>query len=134
MYSQPEINMTELMIGRHAQNSPALHYVEEEATTTYTHADCERFSSQLAELLAAQGLQQGDRVAVMLPKSPQLIFAALAVWRMGCVFVPLFAAFEKDAIKVRLQDSNTKVVITDTTNRKKFDFTSEAAEDFDHHH
>jgi acetyl-CoA synthetase len=92
MYSQPEINMTELMIGRHLKSNPALHYVDDDLTTTYTHADCERYSNQLAALLAAHhGLEKGDRVAVMLPKSPQLVFAALGLWRMGLVFVPLFA-------------------------------------------
>lgn len=125
MYSQSEVNMTELMIGRHTQSNPALHYVEDDVTTTYTHADCERYSNQLALLLAKQGLMKGDRVAVMLPKSPQLVFAALAIWRLGCVFVPLFAAFEQTAIMVRLNDSCAKVVITDTMNRKKFDFTAD---------
>ena len=112
------------MIGRHIQSNPALHYVEDDVTTTYTYADCEQYSNQLALLLANQGLQKGDRVAVMLPKSPQLVMAALAIWRLGCVFVPLFAAFEQTAIKVRLEDSGARAVISDTSNRHKFDFTA----------
>lgn len=140
MYSQPEINMTELMIGRHAQSDAALHYVDvvedvhgvqgDITCETFTHADCERYSSQLASLLEKQGLKKGDRVAVMLPKSPQLVIASLGLWRLGYVFVPLFAAFERDAIKVRLLDSQAKVVVTDTINRQKFDFISDE-EDID---
>jgi acetyl-CoA synthetase len=132
MYSTPQINMTDLMINRHLESNPALFYLEEDdVTRTYSYADCERYSSQLSALLANKGLEKGDRVAVMLPKSPQLVFAALGLWRMGYVFVPLFAAFERDAIKIRLEDSGAKVVITDIINRNKFNFIFETDYDID---
>ena len=124
MYSKPQINMTDLLISRHNFKNKALIYIDGDDLKTYTYEDCERLSSHLAILLADQGVQKGDRIAVMLPKSPQIVIAALALWRMGCIFVPLFAAFEKDAIRIRLSDSCAKIVITDTVNRDKFNFTS----------
>ncbi|ATU97751.1 amonabactin biosynthesis non-ribosomal peptide synthetase AmoF [Aeromonas salmonicida] len=44
---------------------------------------------QMAASLQASGVQPGDRVGVMLARSPQAIFAPLAVLLAGAVYVPL---------------------------------------------
>ncbi|MGY3885640.1 amonabactin biosynthesis non-ribosomal peptide synthetase AmoF [Aeromonas aquatica] len=46
-------------------------------------------SEQMASALQAAGVQPGDRVGVMLARSPQAIFAQLAVLLAGAVYVPL---------------------------------------------
>ncbi|WP_270830769.1 amonabactin biosynthesis non-ribosomal peptide synthetase AmoF [Aeromonas sp. QDB03] len=46
-------------------------------------------SEQMAAALQAAGVQPGDRVGVMLARSPQAIFAQLAVLLAGAVYVPL---------------------------------------------
>ena len=45
-----------------------------------TTAELERRSSQLAGALAARGLGFGDRLALGLPNSPELMMAAFAAW------------------------------------------------------
>lgn len=44
---------------------------------------------QLASALVRQGVQPGDRVALVLPRSPELVQALLGVARAGAAFVPL---------------------------------------------
>ncbi|WP_219593796.1 non-ribosomal peptide synthetase [Aeromonas salmonicida] len=58
-----------------------------EASVSYEEllARCE----QMAAALQASGVQPGDRVGVMLARSPQAIFAQLAVLLAGAVYVPL---------------------------------------------
>lgn len=58
-----------------------------EASVSYEAllARCE----QMAAALQASGVQPGDRVGVMLARSPQAIFAQLAVLLAGAVYVPL---------------------------------------------
>ncbi|CAE7770668.1 Acsm3, partial [Symbiodinium microadriaticum] len=56
----------------------------------------------------------------MLPKGPHIVIAALATWRLGAVYVPLFTAFGPEAIGIRLKDANANIVITDQANRSKF--------------
>jgi acetyl-CoA synthetase len=62
---------------------------------------------------------RGDHVATLLPKCPELLIAAVGLWRLGAVHVPLFTAFGPDAISFRLDDASARVVITDTRNSGK---------------
>jgi amino acid adenylation domain-containing protein len=61
--------------------------IQGEASVSYEAllARCE----QMAAALQASGVQPGDRVGVMLVRSPQAIFAQLAVLLAGAVYVPL---------------------------------------------
>ncbi len=49
--------------------------------------------------LRAQGVQAGDRVAVLMSKRREPPIALLALWRLGAVHVPLFTAFPASAIE-----------------------------------
>jgi len=62
-------------------------------------------SARLASALTQLGVGPGDRVAALLPKGPELTLTALAAWRIGASYVPLFTAFGDEAIAYRLRDS-----------------------------
>ncbi|HEV2597943.1 AMP-binding protein [Sphingopyxis sp.] len=78
-------------------------------------------SSRLANLLAAQGVAPGDRVAGLLPRTPELLVTILATWRLGAVYQPLFTAFGPKAIEHRLVTAGTRAIVTDPGNRSKLD-------------
>jgi amino acid adenylation domain-containing protein len=63
----------------------AISWNEEEVT----FARLEQLSSQLARMLRSQGCERGDRVALLLPKSPLAIAAMLAVLKADCSYSPL---------------------------------------------
>ena len=68
-------------------------------------------SRDLAAWLQAQGLQRGDRVAVMLPNVPQYPIAVAAILRAGLVVVnvnPLYTARE---LEHQLKDSGARVIV-----------------------
>ena len=52
-------------------------------------ADLERLAARLASGLAAAGLEEGDRVAVLLPNGLEAVLCYLACFRMRLVIVPL---------------------------------------------
>ncbi len=109
-------NMATACCDRHADgsNKLALIYVDEDGRATRTSFDEMRaFSSRFANVLAADGLARGDRVAVFLSQSLELPVAHLAAWRAGFVSVPLFTLFGEDALQFRLQNSGAKAVVTD---------------------
>ena len=54
-----------------------------------TYGDLEADSNRLAHLLREGGCQPGDRVVLLLPKSPAAITAMLAVLKAGCAYVPI---------------------------------------------
>ena len=57
----------------------------------------------------------------MLPRIPELMVAALGVWRVGAVYMPMFTAFGPKAIEYRLERGAAKLVVTDPANRPKLD-------------
>lgn len=104
------------------QNSPALRWEGASGESeTHTFEDFQARSAQVANLLAANGVRPGDRVAGLLPRVPELVALILGVWRTGAVYLPLFTAFGPKAIEHRLGISEARVVVTDGPNRSKLE-------------
>ena len=109
-------NIATACCDRHADGSGrlALIYVDEDGGTTRTSFDELRaMSRRFANVLKADGLVRGDRVAAFLPQSLELPIAHLAAFRSGLVSVPLFTLFGEDALEFRLANSGAKAVVTD---------------------
>jgi acetyl-CoA synthetase len=85
----------------------------------YTYHEMEKESYDLFNLLKSIGVTKGTRVAVLLPKCKNLMISAIAIWRLGAVYVPLFTAFGPDAIGVRVEDAQVSVIISDADNSPK---------------
>ena len=68
----------------------ALVFVRIDGTTSsYRWAELDRRSSEIASWLAGLGLGIGDRLALSLRNSPELVLSALAAWKVGAVPVPI---------------------------------------------
>ncbi len=87
----------------------------------YTFAELQQWSSQFANFLKSQGVQKGDRVSGLLPRTVELLVVILGSWRIGAVYQPLFTAFGPKAIEHRLHLAQSKLVISDVGNRSKLD-------------
>ena len=60
------------------------------------------------EYLRAQGVQQGDRVAVLLPRDSRLLVALLAILGCGATYVPLDARYPRQRCEAILNNSDSK--------------------------
>ncbi len=71
-----------------------------------------RVDAVAASLRDAHGIVKGDRVAVLLPHSPELIVALLALIQLGAVYVPIDP--QSPALRTRhiLADSGSRLVLT----------------------
>ena len=69
-------------------------------------------SNRLANTLAAHGIARGDRVAVLLPQTPEAAAGHIAIYKLGAVAVPLAILFGVDALSYRLANAGVKAVIT----------------------
>ena len=115
-------NIATACCDRHADGNDrlALIYVDEDGVATRTSFDqLSEMSRRFANLLKADGLARGDRVAVFLSQSLELPVAHLAAFRSGMVSIPLFALFGEDALEFRLSNSGAKVIVTDETGFEK---------------
>src|SRR5712692_3377277 len=115
-------NIATACCDRHADGSNrlALIYVDEEGGATRTSFDeVSDFSRRIANVLKADGLNRGDRVAVFLSQSLELPIAHMAAFRAGLVSIPLFALFGEDALEFRLSNSGARAIVTDAPGWEK---------------
>ena len=84
-----------------------------------TFAELKEQSARFANYLTSQGIGKGDRVAGLLPRSPELLIVIAGALRAGAVYQPLFTAFGSGAIEYRLERAGTKLVVTDPANYPK---------------
>jgi acetyl-CoA synthetase len=78
----------------------------------YTFADLESESNRMANLLCQVGVQSGDRVAIFLPKLPEVFFGLLGILKLQAIALPLFSNFGEDALFDRLADAGVKAIIS----------------------
>ncbi|GLV30281.1 AMP-binding protein [Sphingobium sp. TomTYG75] len=88
-------------------------------TREWTFARLSHDSARLAAALASLGVTKGDRIAGLLPRSPELLILILATWRLGAVYQPLFTAFGSKAIEYRLEVANARLIVADQDNLSK---------------
>jgi acetyl-CoA synthetase len=69
-------------------------------------------SNRLANVLRAHGVARRDRVAILLPQSPEVAAIHVAIYKLGAIALPLAVLFGVDALFYRLQNSGVVALIT----------------------
>lgn len=78
-----------------------------------TYAELQQQADRLSNVLRQQGVNRGDRVAIVLPQRFETAVAYMAVLQMGAVAMPLSQLFGPQALEFRLQDSEAVLAICD---------------------
>jgi len=73
-------------------------------------AELEAASAKMAGYLVAQGIEPGDRVALMVPNVPAFAVIYYGVLRVGGVVVPMNPLFKVREIEYYLTDSGAKLI------------------------
>jgi acetyl-CoA synthetase len=79
------------------------------------HADVQRF----ANALKALGIKKGDRVAVYMGMTPELVVAVLACARIGAIHSVIFGGFAANAIADRVNDCGCIAIITQDSSYRR---------------
>lgn len=117
------INACVECIDRHVgSEKPALIWIDLDGVRhEIGFAELQEKAARFAHLLTAHGIGRGDRVAAMLPRTPDLLAVLYGTLRAGAVYQPLFTAFGPKAIEQRVAGSGAKMIVTDAANRPKLD-------------
>jgi acetyl-CoA synthetase len=67
---------------------------------------------KFANILRTRNVKKGDRVTIYLPMIPEAAYAMLACARIGAIHSVVFAGFSPDSLAQRINDCQSKVVIT----------------------
>ena len=99
---------------RHRANDVALIWEGDDpaASRKITYAELHEQVCRMANVFKAQGVTKGDRVTIYLPMIPEAAFAMLACARIGAVHSVVFAGFSPDSLAGRINDCDSKLVIT----------------------
>jgi long-chain acyl-CoA synthetase len=101
-------NLASLMT-RHAAEAPKRPAVKlDDAVVSYGALD--EASARLAGLLAAHGVQVGDRVGLILPNVPYFPITLLGILRLGAVAVPMNPLLKDREVAYHLSDSGARLV------------------------
>ena len=85
---------------------------EGEAVIEYTYRELHAAVCQLANALTSLGIKKGDVVTIYLPLVPEAIISMLACARIGAIHSVVFAGFSPEALAGRIDDGQSKLVIT----------------------
>ncbi|PPJ30950.1 acetate--CoA ligase [Nocardia nova] len=75
-------------------------------------ADLVRLSNKFAHVLRELGVYRGERVCLLLGRTPELYLACLGAWKAGCVVSPLFSAFGPEPVRERLDLAEASTLVT----------------------
>lgn len=99
------------IVRRHALSQPeAIAIICDDAALTYGELD--RISDSLASYLISCGVEKGDVVCLLVPRSLQTVVAKLAILKAGAAYLPLDPAYPADHLHYVLQECRPKVVFT----------------------
>ncbi|MFX0574396.1 AMP-binding protein [Nocardia nepalensis] len=77
----------------------------------WTYQELYTAAAKTARMFATAGLRPGDRIAGVLSRQVESWIVALAAWRSGLVYVPVFCGLGTDAIAYRLRSSGAGLVV-----------------------
>jgi long-chain acyl-CoA synthetase len=77
-----------------------------------TYGELERLSDAFAVGLAGLGVKKGDRVALLLPNSPQFIIAELGAWKAGATVFPLNPIYTESELEGPLNNCAPETIVT----------------------
>jgi acetyl-CoA synthetase len=108
-------NLASICLDRWVDESPGAEAVrwegEDGEVRVLTYADLARHVDGLAAALRERGIGVGDAVGIFLPMLPETVVAALAVAKLGALFLPVFSGYGAEAIAVRLEDAGAKALL-----------------------
>ncbi len=113
-----KLNIAHQVCERHQTDPTRIAVYYENATgekSTYSFGQLKIFSDKFANALQNLGVQQGDRVAIVLSQRIETVIAHLAIYKLGAITLPLAILFGLEALEYRLRDSGSRIVITDSS-------------------
>ena len=107
---------------KHPRDKQAMIWESFDGTTRELDwGELQDLANQAAHTLRARGVGKGDRVAVVLPATPETAAIFFGVWKLGAILLSLSVLYGDDGLEHRLRDSGAALLVTDPANAPRFD-------------
>jgi acetyl-CoA synthetase len=108
------LNLAHECVDRHPREAVALRLLDSDGRfVEHSFGELADWSSRFANLLEAEGIATGDRVAIMLEPSLPFYGALFGAVKRGAVAVPLFTLFGPDGVALRVNDCQPRLVLVE---------------------
>jgi propionyl-CoA synthetase len=92
---------------------------ETKRSRVITYFELYREVNRLASTMKKLGIQKGDRVVIYMPMLPSAAVAMLACARLGAIHSVVFAGFSVDALAMRIDDAQPRMIMTADAGSRK---------------
>jgi acetyl-CoA synthetase len=107
---------------KHDLDKPAMVHERFDGTVRELRwGELQELSNQAANVLAGAGVERGDRVAVVLPPTPETAAIFFGTWKLAAVLLSMSVLYGDEGIRHRLSDSEPTVLVTDRANAGRFE-------------
>lgn len=119
-----QLNVCENCVDRHALATPeALALIWEpdhpsQSTRTLTYQELHQDVQRCANMLKALGANAKEPITIYMPMIPEAVVAMLACSRLGVPHSVVFGGFSPKALRERIEDCGSKIVITANEGRR----------------
>jgi long-chain acyl-CoA synthetase len=76
-----------------------------------SYGELDRLSTAFAAALVSTGVGKGDRVALLMPNSPQMIVAEFGIWKAGAIAVPVNPLYTEHELRNALVECGAETVV-----------------------
>jgi len=117
-FTGAKVNIVHNAIDRHLKtyrkNKLALIWESEDGKEhrSFSYFAMNREVTRMANIIKSMGVKKGDRVTIYMGRVPEIVFAMLACAKIGAIHSVVFGGFSVDSLQGRIEDSQSKLVIT----------------------
>ena len=91
----------------------------------YTYRKLNARANALALLLQSKGIGRGSIVALMLPRSFEMMVGIIGIWKAGGAYLPIAPDYPDDRVEYMLENGGVNVLLTTTAVDRKLAFNGE---------
>src|SRR3954451_10074584 len=115
-------NIAEDVCDKHPREKAAMLHEHFDGTQReLTWGEIQDLANQAANLRSSLGVRRGDRVAVVLPPTPETAAIFFGTWKLGAILLSMSVLYGDEGIRHRLDDAQPRVLVTDAANAPRFD-------------
>src|SRR5881275_3179003 len=107
---------------KHPADKLAMIHEDPDGNVREVHwGELQELSNRFANVLRAHGVERGDRVAMLLPPTPETAAAFFGTYKTGAILLSMSVLYGDDGIRHRVSDSQAKILLTDAANQDRVD-------------
>src|SRR3954447_17012970 len=123
VWNVPErYNIAADVCDKHPREKPAMVWERfDGARRDVSWGELQDLSNQAANVLRSHGVERGERVAVVLPPTPEAAAVFFGTWKNAGILPSMSVLYGDEGIAHRLRDSEPRVLVTDRANAPRFE-------------